>query len=252
MRPPAMNGVALAQRSFVAALGLLDAMVAVTGRPELFALKWPNDVLLGGRQGRGDPARDRRAGGAAAGARHRDRGQPRRRRRSRGSWRRGRWRRRACAGATGIAIGPEDFLDLLAPAVDAWEERLADEGFAPLRAAWLARATPDRRGDHRAAARPGARPGGSRPSTPRARWCSRPTRAGWCCRRRRSISRRRAMLLAIDVGNTNMVFALHDGQPGGRRVALPHRAAADGGRVFRLARAADGPRRDRGGDRARW
>ena len=44
-------------------------------------------------------------------------------------------------GATGIAIGPEDFLDLLAPAVDAWEERLADEGFAPLRAAWLARAS---------------------------------------------------------------------------------------------------------------
>ena len=69
MRPPGMNGVALAQRSFVAALGLLDAMVAVTGRPELFALKWPNDVLLGGRQGRRDPARDGGAGGAAAGAR---------------------------------------------------------------------------------------------------------------------------------------------------------------------------------------
>jgi BirA family biotin operon repressor/biotin-[acetyl-CoA-carboxylase] ligase len=44
-------------------------------------------------------------------------------------------------GATGIAIGPEEFLDLLAPAVDVWEERLSDEGFAPLRSAWLARAT---------------------------------------------------------------------------------------------------------------
>ena len=43
-RPPG----ALALRSFVAALGLYDAMVAVTGRPELFALKWPNDVLLSG------------------------------------------------------------------------------------------------------------------------------------------------------------------------------------------------------------
>ena len=32
-------------------------------------------------------------------------------------------------------------LDALAPAVMRWEERLADEGFAPLRAAWLARAT---------------------------------------------------------------------------------------------------------------
>ena len=34
----------------MAALGLFDAMVAVTGRPELFALKWPNDVLLSGRK----------------------------------------------------------------------------------------------------------------------------------------------------------------------------------------------------------
>src|ERR687893_477348 len=37
-----------ALRSFVAALGLFDAMVAATGRPELFAIKWPNDVLLSG------------------------------------------------------------------------------------------------------------------------------------------------------------------------------------------------------------
>ena len=43
-RPPGP----LALRSFVAALGLYDAMVAATGRPELFALKWPNDVLLSG------------------------------------------------------------------------------------------------------------------------------------------------------------------------------------------------------------
>ncbi len=42
--------------------------------------------------------------------------------------------------ATGIAISPEDFLDLLAPAIDRWEGRLRAQGFAPLRAAWLARA----------------------------------------------------------------------------------------------------------------
>jgi BirA family biotin operon repressor/biotin-[acetyl-CoA-carboxylase] ligase len=41
----------------------------------------------------------------------------------------------------GVSIAPEEFLDLLAPAVDVWEERLSDEGFAPLRSAWLARAT---------------------------------------------------------------------------------------------------------------
>ena len=38
----------VALRSFVASLALLDAFVAVTGRPDGFALKWPNDVLLNG------------------------------------------------------------------------------------------------------------------------------------------------------------------------------------------------------------
>ena len=37
-----------ALRSFVAALALFDACVAVTGRPDGFSLKWPNDVLLNG------------------------------------------------------------------------------------------------------------------------------------------------------------------------------------------------------------
>ncbi len=44
LRPPGDRAL----RSFVAALGLFDAMAMVTGRPELFALKWPNDVLLSG------------------------------------------------------------------------------------------------------------------------------------------------------------------------------------------------------------
>ena len=115
-------------------------------------------------------------------------------------------------GATGIAIGPEDFLDLLAPAVDAWEERLADEGFAPLRAAWLARAS--RIGEEITARLP------DRALTGRFETIDAIGRAG--ARDRRGpggaagggdrISRRRAMLLAIDVGNTNMVFALHDGE----------------------------------------
>lgn len=38
----------MAQHSFAAALGLGDALDAITGRPELFRLKWPNDVLLSG------------------------------------------------------------------------------------------------------------------------------------------------------------------------------------------------------------
>jgi BirA family biotin operon repressor/biotin-[acetyl-CoA-carboxylase] ligase len=140
MRPAAINGVALAQRSFVAALGLLDAMVAVTGRPELFALKWPNDVLLaggkvagilletGGPAGR-PPVLVIGIGVNLAIAPEAAELEP------------GAVPPASLRGATGIAIGPEDFLDLLAPAVDAWEERLSDEGFAPLRSAWLTRAS---------------------------------------------------------------------------------------------------------------
>jgi len=37
-----------ALRSFVAALALYDTCVAVSGRSDGFALKWPNDVLLNG------------------------------------------------------------------------------------------------------------------------------------------------------------------------------------------------------------
>ena len=37
-----------ALRTFVAALALREALVAVTGREDAFALKWPNDVLLRG------------------------------------------------------------------------------------------------------------------------------------------------------------------------------------------------------------
>ena len=36
------------QDSFIASLALYDAFVAATGRPQPFALKWPNDVLLNG------------------------------------------------------------------------------------------------------------------------------------------------------------------------------------------------------------
>lgn len=140
MRPPAMDGVALAQRSFVAALGLLDALVMVTGRPELFALKWPNDVLLaggkvagilletGGPAGR-PPALVVGIGVNLAVAPDPVDLEP------------GAMAPVSLRGATGISITPGDFLDLLAPAVDLWEERLADEGFARLRAAWLARAS---------------------------------------------------------------------------------------------------------------
>ena len=41
---------------------------------------------------------------------------------------------------TGMRVMPEAFLDALAPAYDHWETRFREQGFAPLRAEWLAHA----------------------------------------------------------------------------------------------------------------
>ena len=132
MRPP--GDAAL--RSFVAALGLFDAMVAVTGRPELFALKWPNDVLLGGRKLAGILLEAVNGGALAVGIGVNLASAP-----EPDTLEAGAVPPVSLRAATGLAVDPGDFLDLLAPAVAAWEDRLADEGFAPLRTVWLARAT---------------------------------------------------------------------------------------------------------------
>ncbi|NVO23871.1 biotin--[acetyl-CoA-carboxylase] ligase [Donghicola mangrovi] len=129
----------MALRSFVAALALHEAFVTVSGRPEAFALKWPNDVLLNGGKvagillesvgvfhgvsylavgigvnliGAPDPAvLEERA-----------------------------VRPVSLLSETGAHVTPEEFLDVLAGAYAAFETQFTTYGFEPIRQAWLARA----------------------------------------------------------------------------------------------------------------
>jgi BirA family biotin operon repressor/biotin-[acetyl-CoA-carboxylase] ligase len=131
--PPA----AAALRSFVAALGLYDALAAVTGASDRFTLKWPNDVLLDGCKlagilletgGRAGEALAVGFGVNLAAAPDPAALEP------------GATPPVSLAAAFGSAPDPEGFLNRLAPAVAAWEAMLVDRGFAPVREAWLGRA----------------------------------------------------------------------------------------------------------------
>jgi len=129
----------VALRSFVAALALRDALVALTGLPGSVALKWPNDVLLNGGKlagillestGLGTPAPvlcigigvNLIAAPDPAGL------EP------------GATPPVSLLAETGHRITPEGILAALAPAYARWEATLQTQGFAPLRQAWLAHA----------------------------------------------------------------------------------------------------------------
>ncbi len=126
----------VALRSFVAALALHDSLVSVTGRPEAFALKWPNDVLLHGGKLAGilleSVGQGAHVGHLAIGIGVNLKNAP-----------------EAAPGAVapvslmgelGHAPTAQEFLNLLAPNYHRWEQQLLTFGFAPIRRAWLARA----------------------------------------------------------------------------------------------------------------
>lgn len=125
--------------TFAASLALAEALDALTGAGAAIALKWPNDVLLQGAKVAGILLE---AEGQGAGLTHLAVGigvnlvaapdpaliEP------------GAVPATTVAAATGRTLAPAMLLSALAPAFAAWEARLTAEGFAPLRAAWLARA----------------------------------------------------------------------------------------------------------------
>ena len=130
--PPAQAAL----RSFVAALALRDALVAVTGRAEVFTLKWPNDVLLNGGKLAGILLESSGAAGRVdalvIGIGVNLAGTP-----DTTLLEAGALAPVSLLGQTGITITPEDFLTHLAQHFARWEAQFTTHGFGPIRSAWL-------------------------------------------------------------------------------------------------------------------
>lgn len=125
-----------AQRSFVAALALFDALGAVTGRFWLLGLKWPNDVLLSGGKVAGILLEGASNGTLAIGfgVNLAEAPEP-------ADLEPTAVRPTSLATGAEVCPTPEEFLEQLMPAYADWEARFRREGFGPIREAWLARAT---------------------------------------------------------------------------------------------------------------
>jgi BirA family biotin operon repressor/biotin-[acetyl-CoA-carboxylase] ligase len=121
--------------SFAACLSVADLFDAVAPGATV-TLKWPNDALLNGRKAAGVLLESGGGGGRvdwlAVGVGVNLACHPEAEADA--------WPPTSVASEVGGAPTPEEALRLLAAAFAGWSARLAAEGFAPLRAAWLARA----------------------------------------------------------------------------------------------------------------
>lgn len=136
---PAGGPAQVALRSFVASLALLDALVAVTGLPQAFALKWPNDVLCNGGKIAGILLESSSAGTGVAhlvvGVGVNLIAAP-----DMAMIEAGAVPPVTLLTETGLRVEPEAFLNALAPAFAAREAQLSGQGFASIRTDWLAHA----------------------------------------------------------------------------------------------------------------
>jgi len=136
---PAEAAEFVALRSFIAAIALREAFVALTGLPDAFKLKWPNDVLLNGGKvagillessGLGTPAATLCIGigvnliAAPDAAQIEPGAVP----------------PVSLLADTGKRLTPEALLAAIAPAYARWDAVFINEGFAPIRAEWLTHA----------------------------------------------------------------------------------------------------------------
>jgi len=134
LMPVADDPARTALHSFVACLAVADTLDILTGQPERVSLKWPNDALLDDHKVAGVllESGTTTSGrwlsiGIGIDLAHAPAGT--------------RWPAISVAEATGQpAPAPEAALDLLASAMDARIARFDEDGFAPVRTAWLARA----------------------------------------------------------------------------------------------------------------
>lgn len=128
-----------ALRSYVAALALHDALEGLVGGRARLSLKWPNDVLLNGGKVAGILLESAGQGGRVnrlsvgigvnlAAAPPVAEVEP------------GALRPVSVLGEAGVVIAPEAFLAPLAAAFAGWDRRLTEDGFQPLRRAFLGRA----------------------------------------------------------------------------------------------------------------